>query len=153
MPCLSVSDSAAASDASSALQCIVHLQTSLLCHLPLWSHLPPAFSQHPLAAGTSTVILRCSTMSCLVHSASPWHPPHCQPSAALPHLLAVLLHLSLPLSTHHHTQPPFCLYCTGMLHGIVPYTYLLILDLSFISVTLYIRPCLQADPYPFLFGS
>jgi len=47
----------------------------------------------------------------------------------------------------------FRLYHTGMLRGIVPYMYLLISDLFPISVTLYIRPCLQADPYPFPFGS
>jgi len=35
----------------------------------------------------------------------------------------------------------------------VPYTYLLISDLSLISIILYIRPHLQVDPYPFLFGS
>ena len=32
----------------------------------------------------------------------------------------------------------------------VPYTYLLISDLSLISIILYIRPHLQADPYSFL---
>ena len=35
----------------------------------------------------------------------------------------------------------------------VPYMYLLILDLSLISIILYIRLHLQVDPYPFLFGS
>jgi len=35
----------------------------------------------------------------------------------------------------------------------IPYTYLLISDLSLISIILYIRLCLQVDPYPFFFGS
>jgi len=47
----------------------------------------------------------------------------------------------LPLMTHWHDT-----YA-------VPYTYSLILDLSLISIILYIRPHLQVDPYPFLFGS
>ena len=35
----------------------------------------------------------------------------------------------------------------------VPYTYLLISDLSLIIILSDIRPHLQVDPYPFLFGS
>ena len=57
-------------DVSSASRLIFHLQTCLPHRLP-WSRLPPAFLQHPLAAGTSTTIPRHSAMSRPVRSASP----------------------------------------------------------------------------------
>ena len=65
------------SHASSASRLIFRLQTCPPRHLPLWSCLPPAFLQHPLAAETSTAIPQYSAMSRPVRSASPpWHLPH-----------------------------------------------------------------------------
>jgi len=58
-------------DVSSALQLVLRLQTCLPHRLPPWSHLPHTFSQHPLAAGTSTTIPRNSAMSRPVCSAFP----------------------------------------------------------------------------------
>jgi len=63
----------------------------------------------------------------------------------------LMLHLSPP--TRHHFRPASRLCHTGMPRNSVPYMYLLISVLFIISMTLYISPYPQVDPYPFLFGS
>jgi len=128
MPRLSVSDSASAPDASSTFRCVFRLPMHLL---------PPDVSS----------TFRC--VFCLQ-----MHLPLSQPAAQC----SMMLRDAVPPTryrppTHHLARPAFRLYRAGALRGVVPYTYLLILDLFSISVTLYIRPCLQADPYPFLFRS
>ena len=168
------------SDVSPALWLIFHATFhygSVACHLfCLPSHNIPWLPGLP---PPSHDILQCLAWSTW-HV--PWHPPHhcifhctaallylpllccafqllCSPDLLMwccvmshdvvsPHTSDLLL-----LLTCHCAWPTFCLYHTGVLYGVVPYTYLLISDLFLISFTLYIRPCLQADPYSFLFGS
>ena len=206
MPCLSVSDSASAPDASSGFRCIFCLPMCLLppdassafrCVFRFTTHLPPPdlspappptmvpssaclltassgcrdFHHHPATFCNVSPCplsiplgIRCTATSSTV----PLHVPAAplsQPTArcrmmshdAVPptryRLRPATVSDPLPPPTCHLARPAFRLYHAGALRGIVPYTYLLISDLFSISVILYIRPCLQADSYPFLFGS
>ena len=116
-------------------------------HTAMSSAVPLHIPATPLAFRRSAASSGCTTASpatllCLLAA------PLSQPAARC----RMMWRDAVPL-THHLARPTFCLYHAGTLRGIVPYTYLLISDLFSISVTLYIRPCLQADPYSFLFRS
>jgi len=116
-------------------------RTAMSSAVPL--HIPAT----PLAFRRSAASSGCTTVSPAT--------PLCLPAAPLsqPAARCRMMSRDAVPPTCHLAQPAFCLYHTGALCGVVPYTYLLISDLFSISITLYIRPCLQADPYPFLFGS
>jgi len=109
---------------------------------------PLAFRRSATSSGCITV--SPATLLCL--PAAPLSRPAAR-CRVMPCLRPAAVSNPLPPLTRHLAQPTFRLYHAGMLRGIVPYMYLLILDLFSISVTPYIRPCLQADPYPFLFRS
>ena len=126
--------------------CHTTMSSAVPLHIPAT---PQAFHRSAASSGCTTAspaALLCLPAALLSRSAARCH-------MMLHDVAGCRTSDPLPLLTRHRPRPTFHLYRAGTLRGIVPYTYILISDLFPISATLSIRPCLQADPYPFLFGS